>query len=101
MPALTRTPYKETFINKLTSADTTIAVSGLVINKTGNSFFLDDGTGHIRCISDKEPPTDYIRVFGKLLPIAGEGYTITADIIQDFSTTDKKLYQRIKQLLTK
>ncbi|MDO8555753.1 MAG: hypothetical protein Q7R96_01090 [Nanoarchaeota archaeon] len=97
----TKTPYQEKFINTLKQTDTTVALSGMVINKTAQDFYLDDGTGNIRCISQQPPTTDYIRIFGTLLPVAGEGFTIQVAFLQDFSTVDKKLYQRIKQLLTK
>ena len=101
MPPVQKTSYREKFINQLTQADTTLALSGMFINKTERDFYLDDGTGQIRCTNSQQPPSDYVRVFGTPQPIAGEGFSIRVDFLQDFSTADKKLYQRLKQLLTK
>ena len=37
--------YKEKFINEITSKDSKVAVSGIIIDKEDNLIFLDDGTG--------------------------------------------------------
>ncbi|MDO8628178.1 MAG: hypothetical protein Q7R56_00295 [Nanoarchaeota archaeon] len=94
-----RKPHTETTIKQLTIKETTISLVGTVISKTAQDFLLDDGTGTIRCISDTPPASDYVRVYGTLIPIAGEGYTLQVTFTQDFSQLDKPLYQKVRELL--
>ncbi len=99
MPAFTRKPYEEKFVNELKQGDSSVSLAGMIISKTEQDFFLDDGTGQIRCIFENAPEFEYARIFGTLLSIAGEGYTIKVDFVQDFSKVDKQLYLRLKKLL--
>ncbi|MEK6812686.1 MAG: hypothetical protein AABX86_01070 [Nanoarchaeota archaeon] len=100
MPQFIRKPYAEKFIRDLKQGDIQIVLAGMIISKTDQDFFLDDGTGQIRCIFEHAPDYAYLRVFGTLIPVAGEGFTVQVDFVQDFSTIDKQLYQRLKKLLS-
>jgi len=99
MPSFIRKPYAEKFIKDLKQEDSSIALAGIIISRTDQDFFMDDGTGQIRCILENTPEFEYIRIFGTLLPIVGEGFAVKVDFVQDFSNVDKQLYLKLKKLL--
>ena len=100
MPSFIRTPYAEKFVRDLKQGDTQVLLAGLIVSKTDQDFFLDDSTGQVRCIFEHVPEHTYLRIFGTLLPVAGEGFTVKVDFVQDFSQADKHLHQRLKKLLS-
>ena len=94
-----RQPAIEKQIKDLTKEDANVAISGLVINKSENSFFLDDGTGQIAVsFSDSIEAEGYVRVFGRVIP-SENGLEIQGEIVQDLNKIDKALYKKIKELL--
>ena len=93
-----REAYAEIFIQKITPADYRVCISGFIVSKKDNSFILDDGTGQILVQARELPPSDFIRVFGRTQPLES-GFALEADIIQDFSSVNKELLKRVKELL--
>src|SRR3989338_5395439 len=92
-------PYAEKFIKNINSNDFKVSVSGIVISKTENSFRIDDGTGQARVVSSEMPSHDYLRVFGKVMPVE-DGFEIQADVVQDMSNVNKALHKKVKTLLS-
>ena len=95
-----RKPYAEKFIKDISIKDFKVAVSGVIVNKSEKSFLLDDGTGQIAVSSSTVPDYQYIRVFGKVLPLEN-GFELQSEIIQDLSKIDKAIHRKIKELLSK
>lgn len=97
-----RQPSIEKQIKDLTKDDVRVAITGLVISKNENSFFLDDGTSQIPVsVQDSEKmrkAKGYVRVFGRLMPFE-EGFELQGEIIQDFSKIDKALHKKVRELL--
>lgn len=98
--ALARKPYSEKLIKDLKKEDFKVALSGTIINKTENDFFIDDGTGQIRCIYDSAPDFEYIRVFGTLMPLP-DGFELQTEIVQDLSKVDRQLHKKLKEALSR
>jgi len=81
-----------------------VAIVGTVINKNPDigSFMLDDSEKSVIVIApsndaksfDSIKEGQFIRVMGKVWG-AGDEIEIQAEIIQDFSKIDKKLYQQV------
>lgn len=95
-----RKPYTEKFIKDISVQDFKVAVSGVIVNKSDNSFLLDDGTGQIAVSSILIPDYQYLRVFGKVSPLES-GFEIQSEAMQDLSKIDKVIHKKIKELLSK
>ena len=95
-----RKPYTEKFIKDISVQDFKVAVSGVIVNKSDNSFLLDDGTGQIAVSSTLIPDFQYLRVFGKILPLES-GFEIQSEVMQDLSKIDKGIHKKLKELLSK
>lgn len=94
-----RKPYIEKFIKDISVSDFKVSVSGVIVSKTENSFLLDDSTGQIRISSTTIPNFEYLRVFGKIMPLE-TGLELEAEITQDLSKIDKVIYKKVKELLS-
>jgi len=94
-----RDPYVEKQINSINEVDTNLAISGVIISRTGSSFVMDDGTGQLVVLADDLEIIEdkYIRVFGRLI-YHGDSFELQADIIQDLSKIDTFLYNKVKKL---
>ena len=98
-----REPSKFVRIKDLQGANvpSRIAVAGTVVSKNEElySFVIDDGEGTILVITNdaeqfnKIKEGQFIRVLGKIWG-EGEEVEIQADVIQDFTKVDPKLYQK-------
>lgn len=94
---------KEKRIKDINKDDSRLAISGLIINKSENSLILDDGTSQLKVIF--EEPNEfkqgqYIRVIGNLINF-NETNELRAEIIQDLNNINKKLHQKVIELLNK
>lgn len=92
-----RFPAIEKEIKDITKEDIRVAVSGVIVNKNQNSFLLDDSTGQILVISETIPNYNYLRVFGRIIPIE-DHLELQAEFIQDLSNINKKIHKKIKEL---
>ena len=91
--------YKEKFISEITKQDTKVAISGLIIDKEDNLIFIDDKTGVIAVnLETTLPINTFVRVFGYLINNGNE-MQLQAQLIQDLSNVDKKLYNKVKTLM--
>lgn len=69
-----------------------VAVSGVVVDKAGESFMIDDGSGSLAVVGGCEfKEGDYVRVFGIML---NEG-ELQAEVVQDLNKIDKREHQKI------
>ena len=94
-----RKPYLEKFVKDLSISDFKVSVSGIIVSKSESSFLLDDGTGQIQISAKEIPNFEYLRVFGKVMPLES-GLEIDSEIIQDLSKIDKTIYKKVKELLS-
>ena len=94
-----RRAFAEKFIKELNRNDFKVSVSGIIVDKTGDSFLLDDGTGQVRIVSQQIPNYSYLRVFGKIMPVE-DGFEIQSDIIQDLGAINKNVHKKVKTLLS-
>jgi len=84
--------------------DVKVRVTGTVID-VSDVVILDDGTASIRVLvtegaKEKIKPNSLIRVFG--IVIGGEDRPeIKADIVQDLSSLDVKLFKKVQELYNK
>ena len=93
-----RKPFVEKFIKDLKTEDLKVALSGVIVDKTTNSFLIDDGTGQIRILSEEVPHHEYVRAYGNLINLDDER-VLQAEIVQDLSKIDKLLHKKIKELM--
>ncbi len=103
--------YKSTvFIEKkisdiLPSKDIKVRILGTVVSKIDNSIFIDDGTGTAQVLLGSDITQDInenqlVRVFGRVIP-AGDGFDISAEIIQDMKNLNIKLYTTVMNYYNK
>ena len=93
-----REPFKETLIRDLHLGDHNVAISGYILKRGDGLFFLDDGTGEILVHAEKVPEVDVVKVLGGVLAY-DNGFELQAEIIQDYSSVDKELLKKVKELL--
>ncbi len=88
--------YVEKSINDVNETDRKVAISGCVISKEDHSIVIDDGDSRIAVFLDDIDASNgkYTRVFGRVIPYDG-GMQIQADLIQDLSTMNFKLYKKM------
>jgi len=78
---------------------------GLLLNKEGDRFILDDGTGSIQVVVE-EPgqmeglsPGTKVRVIGRVLSsVEGDNPEIMGEIIQPMEKLDLALYREVYEL---
>ncbi len=86
--------FQEKQIKNIRENDLVI-VSGIVISTTNNGLIIDDNTSRLIVLTDKQfKENDYLRVFGRI-----NNNTLNAEIIQNFNSADKKLHQKVINLL--
>ncbi len=83
-------------------ADTKVRVIGTVVSKSENSFILDDGEGTVQVFIDSKllqniADGKIIRVIGHVAQNAN-GFDIRAEIIQDLSGLNMKIYETVQKL---
>ncbi len=88
--------FREKSVNKINEKDFRVNISGFVINKFENGFLIDDGTGQIIVISDKDvKENDYLSVIG----IVDKTKEIRAEIVINFNNVNKKLHRKIIKMM--
>lgn len=95
-----RQAFLDKSIKDISSEDSFVSVSGVVVSKSDGSFVMDDGTGEIIVMLEADNLPSYVRVFGRLLNY-DDGFRLQADFFQDLSKIDKLLYKKVKSLLNK
>lgn len=93
--------YEEKFVKDLTPRDIKIAVSGMVIGKWEKGIMVDDGTGCINVEMEGEfKEGSFLRIFGYLV-IAGDGFELKGNVVQDLSSVDREIYDKVKKLMNR
>lgn len=91
-----RAPAIEKKISEITEDDIRVRVLGKVAEKGDGFLVLEDDTGKMRVETAEEWKTNMkIRVFGTPMK-SGEELALNAEIIQDMSGLDEKLYKNIE-----
>lgn len=93
-----REHFQEVLIKDISFENHRVCVSGQIVGSSADSFFVDDGTGQILVKSNNKPPSDFVKVFGRLLAYEN-GFELQAEIIKDYSKVDKELLRKVKELL--
>lgn len=83
-------------------SDVKVRVLGTIVSKAENSFILDDGSGVVQVITNPKlennlSESNRVRVLGKISP-NGEKFDIIAEIIQDMSGLNTKVYEHVQKL---
>ena len=93
-----RIASREREIASIEPGDIRIRILGTVIDKKGDRFIIDDGTGKITVSSEHEVQLNQlVRVFGRAIPTE-EGTELQGEIVQDMSGLDLTLLERVKGL---
>ncbi len=92
-------PAKEMKIQDLTSSNMRVRLTGTVISKEDNGFMLDDTTGAIKVICDKNALSHItekstIQALGWVSANANNEMEIRADILTNLNGLNLKLYRR-------
>lgn len=81
-------------ISQVDSKDFKVCLVGNVMATTGSSFILDDGTGKIEIMTDKQLPRNKIvRAFCSV-----NEEKLKADVVQDLEGIDSNLFKKINEL---
>jgi len=91
-----RSPAVARTIAEMKPEDLRVRIVGTVIDKTGNTVAIDDGTGKIEVNFKEEIKTEtgkLVRVFGRAIP-TDSGFELEGEIIQDMSKLDMDLYKK-------
>jgi len=90
-------PSVERKVSDTKEDDIRVRVLGTVIDKSGNSVVLDDGTGTITANFDgpvKAEVKQLARVFGRVVNTSG-GLELMGEVLQDMSGLDMELRKRV------
>jgi len=101
-------PFKNHYPNKIVSEinpdiDLKVKLTGIVVDKKGDTIVLDDGSGKVSVFIDspdfmeKVSINQMIRVFGSTLP-TDTGFEVKADFIQDLTNLNINLYKKVEEL---
>ncbi len=93
--AFRRMPAIQKTIKEITEKDVRIRLVGTVIDYQSGSILLDDGTGQAEIVSEQPVETgNFVRIFTRVLQLENS-YELRAEVVQDLSHMDKRLYKRI------
>jgi len=91
-----KAPAVEKDIAEITEEDIKVRVIGTVKSIEEGYFTLKDETGDMRVESQEKITEDSrVRVFGRPTRV-GDELMLSAELIQDMSCLDEKLYKKIK-----
>ncbi len=82
-------------IRDINEKDIRLRLVGTVIDYQNGSIMLDDGTGQAEIVSETPAKVgSFIRIFTRVLQLENK-YELRAEVVQDLSDVDKRLYKRI------
>ena len=93
-----RQPYVERYANSITKEDGYVSITGIVVNRGEGVLVIDDGTGQAEVFIESNLESNYVRILGQV--ISANPVQLQGHIMQDMSKLDKKLYHKVKELLT-
>jgi hypothetical protein len=94
-----RMPSTKRKVSEIKAEDIRVSILGTVIDRQGEKVVIDDGTGKIDAVFDKEvkaEPNQLVRVFGRVIPMEN-GFELQGEILQDMSKLDMKLYNKVME----
>ena len=86
--------------------DFKVKVVGMIVDKKDETILIDDGSAKLQVfvnlpnIIDTINLNQLIRVFGSVMP-TDEGFELKADIVQDLTGLNVKLYKKVDELYNK
>ena len=86
--------------------DFKVKVIGMIVDKKNDTILIDDGSAKLQVfvnlpnIIDTIDLNQMIRVFGSVMP-TDEGFELKADIVQDLTGMNVKLYKKVDGLYNK
>ena len=90
-----RQPALPKKIVELNEKDIRVRISGIVLDCSNGMLIIDDGTGKAEIVSDFQcKEGSFVRVFTRIIPLE-DRYELRAEIVQDLSAADHKLYNSI------
>lgn len=93
-----KAPAVERRVSDIDPSDIKVRVLGTVARKGDGFFVLEDETGEIKVKTDQDvSPKSLVRVFGRPCK-TGEKLELEADLVQDMTGLDKKLYKKLHSL---
>jgi hypothetical protein len=93
-----KAPAVERRVSDIDPSDIKVRVLGTVARKGDGFFVLKDETGEIKIKTSQEAsPKSLVRVFGRPSK-TGEKLELEADLVQDMTGLDKKLYKKLHSL---
>ena len=94
------TSFVEKRIKNLTSEDSLVAVSGIVVNLGSKSFMIDDGTGQAGIYFENYnlEEGNYVRVFGRISKV-NDSVEVQANFVQTLDDMDKNFHRQIIEKL--
>lgn len=100
-----RNPAYERNIKEINpESDIRVRIIGTIVSKNldSSSIVIDDGTGQLTVLVssdelfERTKSGQFVRIIGLVMPYEG-GFELRAEIIQDMSLLDKKLYKKYKE----
>jgi hypothetical protein len=86
--------------------DFRVKVMGFIVDKKDDTIIMDDGSAKLQVFVDLPNIIDtlntnqLVRIFGSVMP-TDDGFEIKADIVQDLSDLNVKLYKKVNELYEK
>jgi len=82
-------------ISEINEKDIRVRISGIVLDSSNGMLIVDDGTGRAEIVSETAANEGaFVRAFTRIIPLEGR-YELRAEIVQDLSDVDRKLYKSI------
>ncbi|MFB6199973.1 MAG: OB-fold nucleic acid binding domain-containing protein [Candidatus Nanohaloarchaea archaeon] len=83
--------------------DIRVRIVGTVLSLEDESITVDDGTGTVEVFMNEESLEEVeegekARIMGRVLPTP-DGFEIQAEVVQDFSSVDTELYDKVKKIV--
>lgn len=84
--------------------DIRVRIVGTILSIDDDSISVDDSTGSVDVFIEEEKIEELeegqrVRIFGRVLPTP-DSFEIQGEIVQDFSSVDPDLYDRIKKVVS-
>ncbi|MFB6158848.1 MAG: OB-fold nucleic acid binding domain-containing protein [Candidatus Nanohalobium sp.] len=99
-----RAPARPKKIDEINpQSDIRVRIVGTVLSLEEDSVSLDDGSGTVEVFIEEEELEELeegqrIRVLGRVLPTP-DSFEIQGEIVQDFSSIDQELHDRVKKVV--
>jgi len=82
-------------------SDVRVRLTGTVIDISGNSLVIDDGTGKIEIVFEDQPSVNIgqlVKVVTRVLPLI-DGFQCRGEALQNITGFDMGLYKKVKETI--